>query len=50
MPLRALRLRKALATIQAGDAVDLVIRRGGNPGANGDAAEQTVVITAGKGF
>jgi len=42
--------RKALALTRAGDPVDLVIRRSGNPGKDGSAIEQTVTITAGEGL
>lgn len=42
--------RKALATIQAGDPVELVARRSGDPGKNGSAVEWTVTITAGEGL
>jgi hypothetical protein len=42
--------RKALATIRVGDPVELVIRRGGDPGKNGNAIERTLTITAGEGL
>ena len=41
---------KLLANIQAGDAVNLVIQRGGDQGKDGSITERTVVITVGEGF
>jgi len=42
--------RKALATIRAGDSVELVIRRSGDSGKGRNAIERTLTITAGEGL
>jgi hypothetical protein len=42
--------RKALATIQAGDPVELVIRRDGDPRKDRNTIERTLTITAGEGL
>ena len=43
-------VRKALATMRVGDPIDLVVRRGGNPGKDSSTVERIVTITAGEGL
>ena len=41
---------KAMATIRAGDPVELLIRRHSDPRKDSNAIEQTLTITAGEGL